>query len=183
MNTFCLIFKSVGDYLLPIIGILFAAGTIFPALGKWFKHKESAMKASRLKSLFFGISLAVFCIALIAASVRIQLTQSRQQAIQSSLHYQQQMALKYEIESLAKYLSKTAIDFDKNQEAQADFQGHDLKWLQSVTFDLTRQGLSIDKVKEIYDESQRTGRGATSETLKKMSDELNKLAAQLPTSQ
>jgi hypothetical protein len=97
--------------------------------------------------------------------------------------YQQQIVLKHETESLAKYLARTAIGFDTNQEARADFQVHDLKWLHGVTDDLTKQGLSVDKAVEIYNESQRTGTGVTSETLKKLSDELNRLATQLPTPQ
>jgi hypothetical protein len=128
VDTFCLIFKSIGDYILPIIGLLFAAGTVFPTLRKWFKKKETALRASPWKRLFFGISLAVFCVVLIAASIRIQIaesskqeTQLKEQLSQSSLVYQQQMALKHETEALAKHLSKIAIDFDANQQNRTDF--------------------------------------------------------------
>lgn len=168
---------------MPIIGILFAAGTISPTLGKWFKKKERAGENTRWKRLAFGISLAVFCIMLITSSIYLQLVQSRQQMVQSSPVYQQQIALKHETEVLAKYLSKISIDFDKNQELRADFTVHDFGWLKVVTDDLTKQGLSVDNVVEIYNNSQRTGTGVKSETLKKMSDELNRLAAQLPISQ
>jgi len=60
---------------------------------------------------------------------------------------------------------------------------HDLPWLKSVTDDLQKQGLDASGVANIYDESQRKGTGVTSETLKKMSNELNRLAKQLPTSE
>ena len=97
--------------------------------------------------------------------------------------YQQQIVLKHETEVLSQYLSKSAVDFDKDEEIRSDFTAHDFPWLKAVTDDLTKQGLSVDNLVKIYNESQRSGTGVTSETLKKMSDELHKLANQLPNAQ
>jgi len=72
MDTFCLIFKSIGDYILPIIGLCLALGAVSPALEKWFKKREGEVKKDSRMRKTLGISLAAFCITLIAATIRIQ---------------------------------------------------------------------------------------------------------------
>jgi hypothetical protein len=178
VNTFCLIFKSFGDYFLYGIGLWLAACAIAPTLGVWFRKEVRTVRKTLWKRLIVGIPLAVFCLILIAVSIRLQIVQSRQQ----SSVYQQQIALKHETEVLAKYLSKIAVDFDKDQELQSDFRAHDFAWLKSVTDDLQKQGLNTGKVVDIYNKSQPFG-GTKGETIKKMADELNVLANQLPTPQ
>jgi hypothetical protein len=138
-----------------------------------FAKKEPWTRAHKLQTAALIVSIIVGIVAL----------SGWYRAAHQSPLYPQQISLKHETESLANYLSKTSIGFDTNQEARMDFQVHDLKWMQDVTFELTKQGLSIDKAVEIYNESQRTGKGVTSETLIKLSKELMNLANQLPTSQ
>jgi len=93
--------------------------------------------------------------------------------------YHQQIELQHETRVLAKYLSKISVDFDKDQMARADFASHDFVWVKEVTDNLTKEGLDVSPVVDIYDKAQQTG-GLKGETLKEMSDQLTKLANQLP---
>jgi len=178
MDTFCLIFKSFGDYLLYGIGLCIAIGALSPAFKAWFKRQENAIKKTRWKSILFGISLAVFCIALIADSVRIQLVQSKQQ----DPRYQRQILLKHDAKGFAEQLSKFAADYDKNPNDNLVIFGQIFQnRINEIATNLRNEDLDTMKLYQIGHEQSSNNK--QSEILKKMADEINRLANQLPTSQ
>jgi hypothetical protein len=183
VDTFCLIFKTFGDYLLPIIGLAFAAGTLFPTLEKWFKKRERAMKKSRYGRIIFGVSLGVFCVTLIAASIRIQIVQSREQ----SPIYRNQIVLKFHTQKLASDISKYADECLKRQ--KFDFQTWTdefaLVRILPIMHDLSTEGIDTETLRTFPWASILQTPNAPidkqTDDLREISKELNRLAEQLPT--
>jgi hypothetical protein len=134
------------------------------------RMKEPWTRAHKLQILGMGIALVIAC-------------SGWYHAAHQSPVYQKQIILKHDTEVLARHFAEIAIGFDADSEAKGDFFVHDLPWLKSVTDDLQKQGLDTSSVVNIYNDSQKSGKGVTSEVLNKIADALNSLAKQLPTSQ
>jgi hypothetical protein len=165
MDTFCLFFKALADYLLYGVGLWFSACVVAPPLGIWFRKKVRAMRKTLWKRLAWGIPLACFFVLLIIVTVRVQQIQSREQ----NPIYQHRIVLIHDARVLAKHLPEIAPDVQDNF-----FESHDYEWLASVRNDLQAQGLNVDKLNQIYRKN-----GLTQKTLKQMADELNSLATEL----
>lgn len=136
--------------------------------------------SNRRKSISLGISLAAFCLTLIAVSVRIQLVQAKQQ----SPVYQQQITLKHETEMLAKWLRVVSPRLDATPpdfELRSEFMpsGYGVQRLNSVADDLLKQGIEVTNVVRMFRDAQSSG-GVKGETLREIADELKRLASQLP---
>ena len=147
------------------------------------------MKKTRWKSILFGVSLAVFCTALIAASVRIQLIQLKQQ----SPGYQSQMILKFHTKNLAAEFAKYADDYDKlaaSNNGQVWNKGLEFRRqfddkTRLIQTRLDEEGRDTQKLYELYYKAAMTSRGndrnPLSDEVREISKELTNLANQLPT--
>jgi hypothetical protein len=74
------------------------------------------MRKNRIVGVIFGIVLGIFCIGLIAASIHIQLVQSKEQ----SPIYQQRIILQEHVKNFAIDLSGFAKNYDQNKEIDSD---------------------------------------------------------------
>jgi hypothetical protein len=176
VDTFLAYIKLFGDFfVVPFLGVVFGLCALSPSLGDWIKMKDEAMKLSPWKWRVGGILIIAFFALYFVAGIKDRKIQSREQ----TLDYQQQVVVKHETEALADHFYRVAVIYDTNQEEQADFIAHDVKWLQAVTDELLKQDLESDKVVNIYNEAQQAG-GIKGENIKRMADELNKLASKLP---
>jgi len=70
VDTFCIVFKSIGDGVLALIGIVVAIDILFPSFNKWLEEREVIVKNNRPLRIGMGILLAVFCLAYIGVSIR-----------------------------------------------------------------------------------------------------------------
>lgn len=109
MDTFFSTFKTIGDCLLPVIGLCVSICAISEKFKRWFKGMESVVRKSRCMPLI-GVALGLFCIIFIISTIRAQSVQSRQQ----SSTYQRQLMLKHDAEQLAKDMLQFADNWPTN---------------------------------------------------------------------
>jgi large-conductance mechanosensitive channel len=185
MEIFCFIVKAlVGDVLLPGITIAFGLATISRSCGAWFKRLERKVKTAKVLRWIIGLGLISGAVLFVFCDVRLQVSQARQQARlekQQSPVYQQQVALNYEVEALARDLYRIAANYDKDWEVQNNFRQHELNWINTVLHELNRQGLSASNEVEIWDKASKAGH-ITGETITNMAGAFKALANQLPVS-
>jgi hypothetical protein len=195
VDNFCLVFKSSGDYLLYVIGLWIAVCAVSTRFKRWFKKLEEAVKKSRLKRTVFGILLAAFCISLIAASVRIQLVQSKEQAEQQDPVRQEQLVLKFHTKSLAAKLLDFTVEYDKGSGGINEQQ-----WYMGGSFDnlfsdkindlrdkLSAESLDTHKLDDFIIQAEHTSHGwdrkPFGDEVVSISKELTNLSNQLPTTE
>src|ERR1017187_6992589 len=119
MDTFCIVFKTIGDALLALLGIIIAADILFPSFTKWFETKEEIVKNNRPLRIVLGIALATFCTAYIIISVRDATIQVREhsplyqaQLLAEEADYSRQMEIREHVlnfcPDLREYASRCA---------------------------------------------------------------------------
>ena len=77
MDTFCIVFKSIGDGVLALIGIVVAIDILLPSFQTWLAEKEGIVKNNQPLRTTIGISLAVFCLMYIGVSIRSGIAEVR----------------------------------------------------------------------------------------------------------
>jgi hypothetical protein len=187
VDTLCLIFKQIGDYLLELIGVCVAVCTISPALGTRFKRWERSVRKSFSKRLILGISLAAFCVALIAASLRIQIVQSREQEEQlktQSLKYQSQMLLKEHINNFAANIIRFSNRFGQSIYDQDELQTSFYPEINDYTKQLYAEGIWSTNLESLFDASRTASTPQErAANLMNIAKEFKRLADQLPTNE
>jgi len=137
------------------------------------------LNKNRYLNVFFGISLAVFCVGLICVSVRIQLVQGDE----GTLRYQTQMELKEHAEKLEGQLFAFADQFDKadwqtKDNLSAEFSGRYEPRIGSILEKLDDEGIYTNNITSLIYGSPSTRNGSNIWTI---ATELRFLSDQLPT--
>ena len=133
------------------------------------------MRKTLWKRMLFGISLAVFCTMLIAASIHVQRVQSRQQ----SPGYQREMLLKHDAKEFSVQLSIFAADFDKNpNDSTVVFSEIYKDRFNEIATSLSKEGLDTMKLYQLGHEQKSDNKRG--DILKNIANEINRLADQLP---
>jgi hypothetical protein len=104
MDTFCIVFKSIGDGVLALIGIVVAIDILLPSFHKWLEEKEGVVKNNRPLTICMGVCLGAFCVVYIGVSIRSGIIQVKEhsplyqaQMLAQEAAYSRQMEIKEHI--------------------------------------------------------------------------------------
>jgi hypothetical protein len=176
MDNLCIFVKETWSCLTMAVALGLAWLAIHEKARRWaIRQVEGQMKARKWLPGVIGCILLLWCALYCYCIIRLD----RQDAVEKSPVYQNQMVVKWRAEALIEHFYKVAAIYDTNQEERADFAMHDMKWLQTVTDDLLKEKIESDAVIDLYNQAMKNG-GLKGETIKRMADELTKEVAKLP---
>jgi len=151
----------------------------FANTGVVVQKKGEGHEKREVERLLFGIILAVFCIGLIAASVRIQLVQSREQSKRQDPVYQYQILLKDHVKHFSQTLLRFAKNYNPNSRDAMEFNRTYADRINSYTRELYDEGITSTNLENIFDQSKKNG--ITGTLVMQMAEEFMKMSNQLPT--
>src|ERR1700683_4932696 len=109
METFCLVYKTCGDFGLASLAIVVGACAVSKGMAKLVRHLEASLKASAMAMRITGLLLIAVAVLYIFISVRLQ----KKDAKERSPIYQYQILLKHRAENIETELIKLAARYDK----------------------------------------------------------------------
>ncbi len=177
MDDFLFGIKTVGDFIVPLLGLFFGLCTASPTVARWAADKGAALKgASSLARWIIGAVIMLFCVAYFISVMRMHTLES----IHQSPIYQKQVILKNNAEQLANLLNEQSkelesADVDIRMKAQSVYMNRICSDIQTIVSELRLQGLSTNRL-----DGMTCGIPIDGNQLRAIASDLNNLASHLP---
>jgi len=172
MSTAFLIIKTVGDFVLPVLGIFVGLCAISKKLSKLVRDTEASMKSSHLARYVFGAVLIVFSASYIVSNVKLGMEDAKTK----SPVYHHQIVLKSHIRNLASTIRRDEAD-GKNRvlgvEADLDLE------IDAFVRQAREEGLDTKDLLKKFQNAEMNG-SMDADVWRGVAEELDKLADQLP---